>query len=68
MAKYKVNQTFYGKKEKKTFKASKTKEHEFTVKRAEEIERNLRKNYGMEDVLTRLDTPKEGDSDDQSKD
>lgn len=67
MAKYKVNTTFYGNKEKKRFKASKTKAHEFTVKRAEEINKTLSDKYGIENALTRLDGPKEGAQDDQSE-
>ena len=54
MAKFKANYDFKGKAEKKEF--SKNTEIDLTIKRAEEIEKNIQKQKGFEDFkLTRTD-------------
>lgn len=54
MAKFKASHSFKGKKEKKAFEAN--KEIELTIKRAEEIQENIRKQKGFEEfTLERLD-------------
>lgn len=54
MAKFKADITFHGIKENKDF--DKNEEFEMTVKRAEEIEANIKKEHkDIEKVMTRLD-------------
>ncbi len=54
LAKFKASHKFKGVHEKKTFEAN--KEIELTVKRAEEIQENIRKQKGFEEfTLERLD-------------
>lgn len=54
MAKYKVLATFEGIAEEKTFEED--TEADFTVKRAEEINKKLKEEYGIEQALERIDT------------
>lgn len=57
MAKFKADIKFKGTKENKTFK--KDEEFEMTVKRAEEIEANIKeKHKDIEKVMTRIDEEK----------
>lgn len=56
MAKFKADITFEGIKEKKFFK--KDEEFEMTVERANEIQKNIKDKYGIEQVMTRLDDNK----------
>lgn len=59
MAKFKANYKFKGKEENKEF--PKDKEFEMTIKRAEEIEKNIQNQKGFEDFeMTRIDEPKKG--------
>lgn len=60
MAKYKALIKFKGTKEKKVFE--KDEEFEMTVKRSEEVQKNIKDKYGVDDVLERLDVP-ENDAD-----
>lgn len=60
MAKYKALIKFKGTKEKKTFE--KGEEFEMTVKRSDEVQKNIKDKYGVDDVLERLDVP-ENDAD-----
>lgn len=53
MAKYKVLKNFKGLKEKKRFKAG--EEIDLTVKRADEIVQNIEDNFGVTDVLERIE-------------
>lgn len=54
MAKFKANYKFKGKEENKEF--AKNDEIDLTIKRAEEIEKNIQKQKGFEDFkLTRVD-------------
>ena len=61
MAKFKADIKFKGIKENKVF--TKDEEFEMTVKRSEEIEKNAKRDYGIDKVMTRLDAPEEVDSD-----
>lgn len=60
MAKFKADIKFKGIKENKVF--TKDEEFEMTVKRSEEIEKNAKRDYGIDKVMTRLDAPEEVDS------
>lgn len=60
MAKFKADINFKGIKEKKVF--TKNEEFEMTVKRSEEVEKNIKRDYGIDRVMTRLDAPEEADS------
>lgn len=60
MAKFKALIKFKGTKEKKVFE--KDEEFEMTVKRSEEVQKNIKDKYGVVDVLERLDVP-ENDAD-----
>lgn len=54
MAKFKANHKFKGKKEKREFEQG--EEFEMTIKRAEEVEKNIQAQKGYEDFkLTRTD-------------
>lgn len=55
MARYKADVTFKGIEEKKTFAAG--EEFEMTVKRADEIQKNIKDNYDIEVKFERLDKP-----------
>lgn len=60
MVMYRVTKSdFNGKKENKQFK--KGREYDFTIKRAEEINATLKKNYDIENNLERVKETKEGD-------
>lgn len=57
MAKFVANYTFKGKAEKQEF--PKGEEFDMTIKRAEEVEKNIQAQKGFEDFkLTRVDEPK----------
>lgn len=56
MAKFVANYTFKGKKEMQEF--PKDEEFEMTIKRAEEIEKNIQNQKGFEEFkMTRIDEP-----------
>ncbi|WP_161877867.1 hypothetical protein [Alkalibacterium sp. MB6] len=57
MAKFKTPIKFRGVKEKKVF--NKDEEFEMTIKRAEEVQSNIKKNYGVEVEFERLDAPED---------
>lgn len=56
MVKFKCHHDFKGKKEDKHFEGG--KEYDFTVERAEEINKGLEKNYNLKNTLTRVEEPK----------
>ena len=60
MAKFKADINFKGIKEKKEF--TKGEEFDMTVKRSEEVEKNIKRDYGIDKVMTRLDAPEEVDN------
>lgn len=61
MAKYKAKIDFKGLKEKKVFK--KDEEFEMTVKRSEEITKNITEKYDdIDEVMERLDGPENDES------
>lgn len=62
MAKYKALIKFKGTKEKKTFE--KGEEFEMTVKRSDEVQKNIKEKYGIDEVMERLDGP-ENEADDK---
>lgn len=55
MAKWRTPIAFRGKKEKKRFEAN--EEFEMTVARAEEVTKNIKKDYNIDLNLERLDGP-----------
>lgn len=60
MAKFKADIKFRGIKEGKTFE--KSEEFEMTVKRADEIQANIKKDYDINQVMTRIDKEDSGDN------
>lgn len=63
MAKFKALIKFKGTKEKKVFE--KDEEFEMTVKRSDEVQKNIKEKYGIAEVMERLDGP---DNDADNKD
>lgn len=61
MAKFKSPVTFKGKKEEKVFE--KDVPFEMTIKRAEEVQENVKKDYDIDLNFERLDGPGNEDSD-----
>lgn len=60
MAKFKALIKFKGTKEKKTFE--KGEEFEMTVKRSDEVQKNIKEKYGIDQVMERLDGPENDDT------
>lgn len=65
MAVFKSATTFKGKKENKTFKAGEP--FEMTIKRAEEIQKNVKEDYGIDLQFERLDEPEKRNSDEEKE-
>lgn len=65
MAKYKADVTFKGKEEGKVFPAG--QEFDMTVKRAEEIKKNIKEKYDIVINFERLDEPETRKKDDDSE-
>lgn len=63
MAKFKALIKFKGTKEKKIFE--KDEEFEMTVKRSDEVQKNIKEKYGIDEVMERLGGP---DNDADNKD
>lgn len=63
MAKFKALIKFKGTKEKKLFE--KGEEFEMTVKRSDEVQKNIKEKYGIDEVMERLDGP-DSDADNKS--
>ena len=60
MAKFKALIKFKGTKEKKVFE--KDEEFEMTVKRSDEVQKNIKEKYGIDQVMERLDGPENDDT------
>lgn len=65
MAKFKALIKFKGTKENKTF--DKDEEFEMTVKRSDEVQKNIKEKYGIDEVMERLDGP-DNDADNKAGD